>query len=756
MLERVPSLKLPRWLIPVAVVALLGLFVGVISASNQELPLEANTGADGSQIALNPAGIIQPYKQTLADEGDSANAAQNNEQLVCLDGKLNNVSAPDERGNIPFLLSAIRAAAAEQGWDEQAEGSIYPQVPAAPVVRDELYELGRLLAFDKVLSGNRDTSCMTCHNPNLFSGDERMLGFGAGGRATQEAKKRSRRAVWADPNYDPIPLALGTERTGSVDQIIPRHAPPLYNLHAYHSLFWDGRIQYVVNETNQGRYFLNDENLFQRVEPGQQYDQTFDIDTPHGALADMEPTFEFGIVSALSLFPTIDHKEMIGEATRAKNDRNAATEDLIGQEGELLRDDSVATKNCVVPLSDDEQARSTTNYNDLAAVYVANDRLPEDQRLSDAELRPVVWQAIVDRVECEAPSYLDELQAAYPGQISTWDDVKIEHISNAIAGYLVREFESNDTPWSEFLNEVPDLESGALRTSNVLTKFQVEGGKRFFELGCARCHGGALFSDFDFHNTALRQVGPGKGDGAVNSVEEYRNGNLIKTHLFTGDYGRERVTNEGSDRFNFRTSTLINVGETWTRGHAGQFLALDDFIKHYQKPIESYETYEQCFVNALPSNPYGFTAEGGAGNVLSEMFWQDVEDDDPSNDAIITTISPHVLSLNEQNEFTDEDVVNISRFLRALTSEKLCDFTSDNYYLYEQPATVEPIVKRNMPLSTDGTTWLDDAAPGQHKGDAPRIENPDTYDLSHQVSQIPIDWFYREACQADPDHAGTP
>ena len=742
MLQSLPSVKLPRWLIPLGLLALFSLPIGLISANNRVPPVEGDTGVDGSQIGLDG----EMYSYAFINKNRSVEAMQNDD-LVCLDGKLDyNPSAPNERDNIPFLLAAIRAAAAEQGWNEKAEGSIYPQVPAAPVVRDELYELGRLLAFDKVLSGNRDISCMTCHHPNLFTGDERMLGFGAGGRATKEAKKRSRRAAGTGEDPDGIPLVLGTERTGTVDQIIPRHAPPLYNLHAYHSLFWDGRIQYVVNETNQGRYFLNDEKLFQRVVHGQQYDQTFDIDTPHGALSEMEPTFEFGMVSALSLFPTIDHKEMIGEPTKRKNDRNPDTEDLIGQEGELLRDGSVATKDCVVPISDDEQKRSNTNYNDLAAVYVTK------KGLSEAELRPLLWDAIVDRVKCEAPSYLDEFQAAYPGQISSWDDVKIEHISNAIGGYLVREFDSRDTPWSQFLEEVPDLESGKRRTSDALTKSQVEGGRRFFELGCARCHAGALFSDFDFHNTGLRQVGPGKGDGAVNSVQDGNN-----TYSFTGDYGRERVTNKSSDRFKFRTPTLINVGETWTRGHAGQFLALDDFVKHYQQPLTSYETYEECFVNASPSNPYGFTAEGGAGNVLSKMFWKDdVNDDDPSNDEIIKSISPHVRSLNtNKNKFTDEDVVHISRFLRALTSEKLCDFTGDNYYLYEQPATVEPLVRRNTPLDTDGTTWLDEPEPNQHKGDAPRIQNPDLYDLSHQVSQIPIDWFYREACQADPDHAGT-
>ena len=746
MLNRSPDIKLPRLFIPVCLLALFGLFGGLLSANNQVMPLENESGSD-IDSKIYSYDVMNPNRSIEAESSDD---------IICLDGNLKPAPTPrSQRDSMPELLQALREAANKQGWDTSE--SIYPKVPDAPPVRDELYQLGRLLAFDKVLSGNRDISCMTCHHPNLFAGDERMLGFGAGGRSTKEAIKRGRRAV--ESGYAPLPLALGTERTGNVDQIIPRHAPPLYNLHAYESLFWDGRIQYVANENNNGRYFLNEENIFQRVEAGQQYAETFDIDTPHGSLDDMEPAFEFGIVSTLSLFPMIDHKEMIGAATRAKNDRDDQTEDLIGAAGELLPGKIPANNQCAVVDQNGKQGLAVTNYNDLAAVYVANERLSADQRLSDEELRPVVWQAIIDRMECEAPAYLDKLQAAYPGEIQTWDDVKIEHISNAIGGYLIREFDSSDTPWNKFLDEVKLAEesNSTLQSSNILTRSQVEGAIQFFELGCARCHSGALFSDFEFHNTGLRQIGPGKGDGVENTVEEYRNGKLKATHTFTGDYGRERVTNDARDRFKFRTSTLINVGETWTRGHAGQFLALDDFIKHYQHPVESYTNYEYCFVNGPKSNAYGFTAEGGAGKVLEQMFWKDdLNNYDASTDAIISSISQEVLDLNDENgKFTDEGVVYISRFLRALTSETLCDMTDDNYYLYQQPATVEPIMRRVTPLDTDGSTWLDEEVDGLHKGDAPRVQNSDSYDLAHQVSQIPIDWFYREACIADADHEGV-
>ena len=49
-----------------------------------------------------------------------------------------------------------------------------------PRVRPALVELGRALAFDKILSGNRDISCMTCHLPSFATGDARSLSIGQG------------------------------------------------------------------------------------------------------------------------------------------------------------------------------------------------------------------------------------------------------------------------------------------------------------------------------------------------------------------------------------------------------------------------------------------------------------------------------------------------------------------------------------------------------------------------------------------------
>ncbi len=108
-----------------------------------------------------------------------------------------------------------------------------PTAPIAPVTDADYYEngapdpakveLGRLLFFDKILSGNRNISCATCHHPTLGSGDGLALSIGEGG------------AGLGDERFTQDPV-LGR---------IPRNAQPLYNTGArsYTSMFHDGRVE---------------------------------------------------------------------------------------------------------------------------------------------------------------------------------------------------------------------------------------------------------------------------------------------------------------------------------------------------------------------------------------------------------------------------------------------------------------------------------------------------------------------------------
>lgn len=86
-------------------------------------------------------------------------------------------------------------------------------------------ELGQLLFFDPILSGNDNISCSTCHHPRLGTSDGLSLGMGEGG-------------IGLAPNRVANPDNLPEDR-------IPRNAPVLYNLGAreYTVMFHDGRVE---------------------------------------------------------------------------------------------------------------------------------------------------------------------------------------------------------------------------------------------------------------------------------------------------------------------------------------------------------------------------------------------------------------------------------------------------------------------------------------------------------------------------------
>jgi cytochrome c peroxidase len=156
---------------------------------------------------------------------------------------------------------AANVLAAAQIRQDLLDAGIQP-VGAAPAISDPLFDLGQALTFDKTLSGNLEISCSTCHHPTLGTDDDRSLPAGEG--------------------------ALGLGSTRSNVPIVPRSAPPLFNLHTARTLMWDGRIQEGRNGT-----FI----------------------TPAGdeLTHEMQEVFAFGIVSAQAMFPVLNRTEMRGQ-----------------------------------------------------------------------------------------------------------------------------------------------------------------------------------------------------------------------------------------------------------------------------------------------------------------------------------------------------------------------------------------------------------------------------------------------------------
>jgi cytochrome c peroxidase len=118
---------------------------------------------------------------------------------------------------VSLMLSALTPSLT---FAVPANDAIFPARNAAKE------ELGKFLFYDKILSGNKNTSCATCHHPLSGTGDGLSLGVGEGGRG------------------------LGIMRdTGSgsdaIHERVPRNAPFVFNLGAreFVRVFHDGRVE---------------------------------------------------------------------------------------------------------------------------------------------------------------------------------------------------------------------------------------------------------------------------------------------------------------------------------------------------------------------------------------------------------------------------------------------------------------------------------------------------------------------------------
>jgi cytochrome c peroxidase len=111
-----------------------------------------------------------------------------------------------------------------------------PQAGPVPPAQDhdfltatpEAFALGQALFFDKLLSGNRNVSCATCHSPVTATIDGLSINVGTGGRGLGVLRDAG------DLPLDPLePLARGA-----------RNMQPLFNLghRQFQRLFWDGRL----------------------------------------------------------------------------------------------------------------------------------------------------------------------------------------------------------------------------------------------------------------------------------------------------------------------------------------------------------------------------------------------------------------------------------------------------------------------------------------------------------------------------------
>jgi cytochrome c peroxidase len=131
-----------------------------------------------------------------------------------------------------YAYTTARAQTYPDPLDEQLRQVIsqegLTQLDPGPQQDDTQVKLGRWLYYDKILSGNRDTSCATCHHHDLATADAIPLPIGTGGQGLGPNRER-----------------------GEGRPFVPRNSPEVFNRLSpeWRTMFWDSRAEQNMDGT---------------------------------------------------------------------------------------------------------------------------------------------------------------------------------------------------------------------------------------------------------------------------------------------------------------------------------------------------------------------------------------------------------------------------------------------------------------------------------------------------------------------------
>ncbi len=226
-----------------------------------------------------------------------------------------------------------------------------------------------------------------------------------------------------------------------------------------------------------------------------------------------------------------------------------------------------------------------------------------------------IRQLIVNRIAGNR-EYQAQFEAVF-GEV----EISAVQIVEALAAFE-RRFILTDAPWDAYLRG----------ESDALTAQQKRGALLFFGqrrdgVNCAGCHSGDLFTDLEYYNLLVPQLGPGKGHG-----QDARE-----------DFGRGRVTFDYRDQYSFRTPSLRNVALSSPYFHSGAYPTLTAVIEHHADVWGSAANYDPAV--QLPS-----------------AFHSSVRPLQPERQG--HTVAE---SLRDGLPLSQEDVADLAAFLDALT-----------------------------------------------------------------------------------------
>lgn len=192
---------------------------------------------------------------------------------------------------------------------------------------------------------------------------------------------------------------------------------------------------------------------------------------------------------------------------------------------------------------------STGNYAALNAPMFWDNRVNslEEQALqpmlSKEEMRGTmiaeteIMEIIVERLN-SIPEYKAKFMAAF-GEETIHQDLIVKAIATFERGIV-----ANNSRFDQYMRG----------DDNALTNFEIQGMNTFIEVGCADCHGGPMFSDYELHTIGVRD------NGAI-------------------DRG-------ATNNFDFRTPTLRNLNLTAPYMHNGLHNTLEEVMEFYEEIAE--------------------------------------------------------------------------------------------------------------------------------------------------------------------------
>lgn len=181
------------------------------------------------------------------------------------------------------------------------------------------------------------------------------------------------------------------------------------------------------------------------------------------------------------------------------------------------------------------------------------------------EFSPMVIRLILlERLRANQ-EYTERFAAAFDSPIIT-----LRRMAEAVAAFE-RQLIFTESPWDHYVaGDAAALSEGEKRGALLFFGALNRG------VNCASCHSGDLFTDQEFHNLLVPQLGPGKDNGLDGS----------------DDFGRANVSFDYRDQYRFRTPSLRNVELTPPYFHSGAYGSLEAVIWHHADPWRANILYE--------------------------------------------------------------------------------------------------------------------------------------------------------------------